>query len=67
MSPPNRSDLWRRLVLDAGEDEIERAASVSVERAERELAAAGFDVAAERRKADEVLHKLERRKTTRRG
>jgi hypothetical protein len=52
-------EIWRRLVEEAGEDEIERAASVSVAQAEKDLAAAGFDVAAEREKADALLRKLE--------
>ena len=44
-------DLWQQLVGEAGEGEIERAAGVSVAQAEKELAEAGFDVAAERAKA----------------
>jgi hypothetical protein len=55
-----KADLWNRLVDEASEDEIDRAASVSVEQAERELAAAGFDVAAERAKASAFLDALER-------
>jgi hypothetical protein len=53
-------DLLDELALEAGEDEIERAASVSVEQAEKELAAAGFDVAAERTRAGAFLDDLER-------
>ena len=52
-------EVWRQLVDEAGEDEIERAASVSVEQAEKELTAAGFDVAAERAKAEALLRELE--------
>jgi hypothetical protein len=49
VTPRNRAEeLWNRLVEEAAEDEIERAAAVSVEEASRELAAAGFDVEAER-------------------
>jgi hypothetical protein len=49
VTPRNRADLlWKQLVDEAGEDEIERAAAVSVAEAERDLAAAGFDVEAER-------------------
>jgi hypothetical protein len=48
MPAPRPEVLWRQLVDEAGEDAIEQAASVSVAEAERELAAAGFDVAAER-------------------
>jgi hypothetical protein len=58
---PKRSaeDVWRQLVDEAGEDAIERAASVSVAQAEKELAKAGFDVAAERAKADALMRELE--------
>ena len=45
-------ELRRRLVDEAGEDEVERAASVSIAQAQKELAAAGFDVAAERARAE---------------
>lgn len=51
-------DLWKHLVAEAGEDEIEQAASVSVEQAEKELTAAGFDVAVERAKAAALLESL---------
>ena len=51
-------DIWQDLVDEAGEDAIERAASVSVEQAEKELAAAGFDVPAERAKASAFLDEL---------
>ena len=51
MSERKHADLWRELVDEAGEGEIDRAASVSVAEAEAELTAAGFDVAAERAKA----------------
>ena len=51
MSERKHADLWREIVDEAGEDEIDRAASVSVVDAEAELKAAGFDVAAERAKA----------------
>jgi hypothetical protein len=52
-------ELWDKLVEEAGEDEVERAASVSVEQAEKELAEAGFDVAAERARAEAFLLDLE--------
>jgi len=62
MSRP-ASDLWKELVADAGveeeEDAIARAASLSVKEVEAELAAAGFDVAAERAKASAFLEALE--------
>lgn len=51
MPPPTPEALWQRLVDEAGEDLIERAAAVSVAQAEKDLAAAGFDVAAERARA----------------
>jgi hypothetical protein len=51
MSDRKHADLWRELVDEAGEAEIDRAASVSVADAEAELKAAGFDVPAERAKA----------------
>ena len=50
-----KQDLWNKLVDEVGEKEIEAAASVSVAQAEKELAAAGFDVAAERAKAEAFL------------
>jgi len=52
-------DVWRQLVDEAGEDEVERAASVSVAQAENELAQAGFDVAAERAKGAALIEDLE--------
>jgi hypothetical protein len=58
MSKRTPGDIWKQLVDEAAEDEIERAASVSVEEAERELAAAGFDLAAERAKASAFLDGL---------
>jgi hypothetical protein len=59
MSERKHADLWKKLVDEAGEDEIDRAASVSVEQAEADLKAAGFDVAAERAKANALLDTLE--------
>jgi hypothetical protein len=55
MSDRKHADLWRELVDEAGEAEIDRAASVSVADAEAELKAAGFDVAAERAKANSFI------------
>ena len=52
-------DVWKQLVDEAGEEMIEQAASVSVEQAEKELRAFGFDVAAERAKARAFLEDLE--------
>lgn len=51
--------LWAELVDEAGEEEIEEAASVSVEQAEAELRAAGFDVDAENARAEAFLAWLE--------
>jgi hypothetical protein len=51
-------DLWHRLVEEAGEDAIESAAGTSVAQAERDLAAAGFDVKAERARANERIAEL---------
>ena len=49
MKPGNRADaLWAQLVDEAGDEEIERAAAVSVAEAGHDLGAAGFDVEAER-------------------
>jgi hypothetical protein len=45
-------ELWQRLVDETGEEAIESAAAVSVAQAERDLVAAGFDVSAERARAD---------------
>jgi hypothetical protein len=58
MSERKHADLWRELVDEAGEDEIDRAASVSVAQAEADLKAAGFDVAAERAKAGAFVDAL---------
>jgi hypothetical protein len=64
MSERKHADLWKELVDEAAEAEIDRAASVSVEQAEAELAAAGFDVAAERARANAFLEALERGEST---
>lgn len=59
MSKRKHAALWRELVDEAGEDEVERAANVSVGQAETELTAAHFDGAAERAKASAFLETLE--------
>jgi hypothetical protein len=59
MSRPKR-EIWNDAVDEAGERAIEAAASVSVAQAEKELAAAGFDVAAERAKVEAFLDDLAR-------
>ncbi len=51
--------LWQKLVDETGEELIEQAAAVSVAQAERELAEAGFDVQAERARAEAFLASLE--------
>jgi len=48
-------EVWQKLVDEAAEDEIDRAAATSVEKAEKELAEAGFDLAAERARAAAFL------------
>jgi len=53
-----KSELWKQLVAEVGDEEVERAASVTVAEAEAELKAAGFDVAAERAKAESFLEAL---------
>jgi len=58
MSERKHADLWRELADEAGEDAIDRAATVSVAQAEAELKAAGFDVAAERAKASAFVDAL---------
>jgi hypothetical protein len=50
--------LWQTLVEEAGEDAIASAASATVAQAEQELALAGFDVAAERARANERIAEL---------
>ena len=59
MPPRTPESLWQQLVDEAGEDLIEEACAVSVAQAERDLAAAGFDVAAERRAAETLIAALE--------
>lgn len=58
MSEHKNADLWEKLVDETGDDEIDRAASVNVDQAEADLKAAGFDVAAERAKANAFLDAL---------
>jgi hypothetical protein len=60
MSERKHADLWKKLDDEAGEDEIDRAANVTVEQAEAELKAAGFDVAAERATASAFLDALDK-------
>jgi hypothetical protein len=55
-------DLWQHLVDEAGDDRVAQAAAVTVAQAERGLAAAGFDVAAERAVARARIASLEGRR-----
>jgi hypothetical protein len=55
---PTPEELWQGLVEEAGEDAIAGAASVSVAEAERDLTAAGFDVKAERARANATISEL---------
>jgi hypothetical protein len=60
MSAMTREEkLWQKLLDEAGEELIEQAAAVSVAQAEKDLAAWGFDVAAERARAEAFLVSLE--------
>ena len=59
--------LWQKLLDEAGEDLIEQAAAVTVEQAEKDLAAWGFDVAAERARAEAFLVSLETAVATEEG
>jgi hypothetical protein len=51
-------ELWRNLDGDSNEDAADEAARVPVAQAERELAAEGVDVAAERAKARAIVDRL---------
>ncbi len=64
MPPRSPEALWHLLVDEAGEDAIEAAAAVSVVQAERDLANAGFDVAAERAAAVAWIEELESKRRT---
>lgn len=59
MSAMREEELWQKLVDETGEALIEEAAAVSVEQAEKDLAAWGFDVKAERARAAAFLASLE--------
>jgi hypothetical protein len=63
MSPRSPEEVWRLLVEEAGEDEVDRAARVTVAQAERDLAAAVFDVKAQRAKARALIEELDPRGT----
>src|SRR5271165_4122890 len=55
MTKPTAAQVWRRLVDEAGEDQIAAVLSMSQEQVDAELAGAGFEVGAERAKADQFL------------
>jgi len=55
---PTPEALWKHLVDEAGEDAIDSAAGVTVTQAEQQLVAAGFDVTAERAKANARIAEL---------
>jgi hypothetical protein len=61
MASRNQADLWRELVAEAGEDASVQASQAANADAERDLAAAGFDVARERAEATAQLRALEAR------
>ena len=56
--PRTAAEIWEELVLEAGEDEIEAACRMTDEEVEAYLAANGFDVAEEKRKAEAFLTAL---------
>jgi len=59
--PPRSSkaeELWRLLVEEAGEAAVDEAAAVTVAQAEKDLADAGFDVAAERTRGERIVASL---------
>lgn len=64
MPPRSPAALWQQLVDEAGEDAVDAAVAVTVAEAERDLTAAGFDVAAERRVALATIAALETRRRT---
>lgn len=55
MTRPTATQVWRRLVEEAGEDQIAAVLGMSQEQVDAELAGAGFDLGAERAKADGFL------------
>lgn len=53
------AQLWKLVVDQWAEDQVEAASKVSVEQAEKELTEAGLDVADEQAKAEAFLAELE--------
>ncbi len=58
MTRPTATQVWRRLVEEAGEDQIAAVLSMSQDQVDAELAGAGFDLGAERATADGFLEDL---------
>ncbi|HEX8793487.1 MAG TPA: hypothetical protein VF765_21240 [Polyangiaceae bacterium] len=58
MTRPTAAQVWRRLVEEAGEDQIAAVLSMSQEQVDAELAGAGLDLQTERQKADRFLEDL---------
>ncbi len=58
MAKRSVQEVWTKLVDEAGEDEIARAAEVSVAEAEAELRAAGFDIGKENAAANRLIAEL---------
>jgi hypothetical protein len=58
MTKPTAAQVWRRLVDEAGEDQIAAVLSLTQEQVDAELAGAGFDLGTERAKADQFLEDL---------
>ncbi len=58
MSRRSPEEIRRELVEQAGEDEVDRAAATSGAQARKELAEAGFDLAAEHARAAALLREL---------
>lgn len=58
MTKPTASQLWQRLLDEAGEDAIQSVLKLSDAEVEAELASYGFDVAEERAKGDAMLEQL---------
>lgn len=58
MTKPTAAQVWRRLVDEAGEDQIAAVLSMSQEQVDAELAGAGFEIQNERAKADQFLEDL---------
>ena len=58
MNKPTAAQVWRQIVDEAGEDEIDAVLSLSQDQVDAELAGAGFDVKAEKAKAERFLEDL---------